>query len=248
MQPLSYSKISTYLTCPLNYKFQYVDKLPRKPKHYFSFGNTMHRCAQYFFQKERKGPPSLDDLLSYFEKTWTSAGYRTAEQEEADKELGREILTKFWEINSRDYHPALATEQWFVIDIDGVRFRGYIDKVDISPNGGLIIIDYKSGKAEITRDQVENSLQLSLYQLGVGGLWLLPVEKLSLYHLRSNSMVDVGPRDQRTLDETRETVHTVAESIKEEKFEPRLNYSCPCDYAQFCPLFNREASVAGSSG
>ena len=246
MRPLSYSQISAYLICPLYYKFQYIDKLRRKPKPYFSFGSTMHRCAQYFFKKGRKAPPSLDNFLSFFDEAWLSAGYASREMEEADKRLGREILIRFWELNTQQFKPAFATEQWFVIELEGIRLRGYIDKVDISPNGGLIIVDYKSGKREITQEDVEESLQLSLYQLGAGGIWLLPVEKLSLYHLRTNSMVEVEPRDEHTLKEARKTVHTVADSINQGEFSPKLNFTCPCDYAQFCPLFNPEPSTNAS--
>ena len=238
VRPLSYSQVSAYQTCPLYYKFQYIDRLPRKPKPYFSFGSTMHRCAQYFFKVGRKSPPSLNDFLIFFDRVWISAGYATPEMEEADKELGREILNNFWELNSREFKAALATEQWFTIDVGGIQLRGYIDKVDISPDGGLIILDYKSGKSEISRDEAEQSLQLSLYQLGAGGVWLLPVDKLSLYHMRSNSIVEVEARDENSLDEARSTVLSVAELIKRGAFEPILNPTCPCDYANLCPLFN----------
>ncbi|MFQ5933169.1 MAG: PD-(D/E)XK nuclease family protein, partial [Dehalococcoidia bacterium] len=104
-----------------------------------------------------------------------------------------------------------------------------------------------SGKAEISQEEVEANLQLTFYQLGARGLWLLPVEKLSLYHLRTNSTVEVEPRDEDTLREARDTVHEVADSIQRSEFEPRLNPTCPCDYAQFCPLFNKEAAPTGAA-
>ncbi len=58
MPPLSFSKISTYQTCPLSYKFQYVDKLPAEEKWYFSFGSTLHLCAEYFFRVKVPPPPA----------------------------------------------------------------------------------------------------------------------------------------------------------------------------------------------
>ena len=150
-------------------------------------------------------------------------------------------MTQFWELNARDYRLPLATEKWFTVDVGGVPFRGYIDRVDISPTGGLNILDYKSGKRDITTSEVEESLQLSMYQIGAQGTWLLPVEKLSLYHLRSNTNVEVEARDTTALKEAEETVTSVAQSIENEEFEPRLNTSCPCEFSEICPLFNPAA-------
>ena len=242
LRPLSYSKISAYQTCPLFYRFQYVDKLPTKPRYYFSFGNTLHRCAQFFFKKKDEGPPTLPEFLAFYESAWSGMGYFSKKQEAADKQTGSEILTRFWELHSANYKTPLAVEKGFTVDIGGVPFRGYIDRVDFSPNGGLNILDYKSGKREITPSDVEQNLQLSMYQLGVERTWLLPVEKLSLYHLRSNTNVEVGARDGSTLQEAEETVASVAGAIGNEQFEPRLNPSCPCEFSKMCPLFNPEAA------
>ena len=101
-----------------------------------------------------------------------------------------------------------------------------------------MILDYKSGKWKVSKDEVNKSLQLSLYQLGAGGIWLLPVEKLSIYHLRTNSVVEVEARDEQVLAKAKDTVLTVSNSIQRGQFAPRLNYSCPCDYSNLCPLFN----------
>lgn len=240
VRPLSYSQISAYQTCGLFYRFQYIDKLPTKPKSYFSFGNTLHRCAQHFFKREQ-GPPTLEEFLEFYDRAWSSVGYFSRKREATDKQAGREILTRFWEVNSQDYRMPLATEKWFTVDVGGVPFRGYIDRVDISPTGGLNILDYKSGKRDITTGEVEESLQLSMYQIGAQGTWLLPVEKLSLYHLRSNTNVEVGARDESTIREAEETVTSVAQSIENGEFDPRLNPSCPCDFSEMCPLFNPSA-------
>lgn len=248
VRPLSYSQISAYQTCPLFYRFQYIDKLPTRPRSYFSFGHTLHRCAQYFFTRKGQGPPTLEEFLEFYDRAWSSAGYFSKKREATDKQTGREILKRFWELNSSDFRMPLATEKWFTVDVGGVPFRGYIDRVDISPTGGLNILDYKSGKRDITTSEVEESLQLSMYQLGAQGTWLLPVEKLSLYHLRSNTNVEVEARDESTLKEAEETVTSVSQAIENRAFDPRLNPSCPCDFSEKCPLFNPAAdpSVPGS--
>jgi len=75
MNPLSYTQISIYQSCPLLYKLQYIDGLKPKDKWYFSFGSTLHLCAEYFFKVRVPPPPSLDELLQYYDKNWLSEGY-----------------------------------------------------------------------------------------------------------------------------------------------------------------------------
>ena len=42
MRALSHSSISLYLECPLKYRYKYMDKLPEEPRHFFSFGKSVH--------------------------------------------------------------------------------------------------------------------------------------------------------------------------------------------------------------
>ena len=56
----------------------------------------MHLCAEYFFKVRVPPPPSLDDLLQFYEQNWLSEGYESAEEEANYKAYGREILSKFW--------------------------------------------------------------------------------------------------------------------------------------------------------
>ena len=78
MRPLSYTQISLYQSCPLQYKLQYIDGLKPKDKWYFSFGSTLHLCAQYFFKVRVPPPPSLEELLQFYEQNWISEGYESA--------------------------------------------------------------------------------------------------------------------------------------------------------------------------
>ncbi|TET66559.1 MAG: PD-(D/E)XK nuclease family protein, partial [Dehalococcoidia bacterium] len=150
IKPLSFTQISLYQSCPLCYKLQYIDGLKPKDKWYFSFGTTMHLCAEYFFKVKAPPPPSLDDLLQFYEQNWLAEGYETAEEETKYKAYGREILTKFWEIHRTDFRMPLAVERMFYIDIEGVKLRGFIDRVDKLESGGLSIVDYKTSQALFT--------------------------------------------------------------------------------------------------
>ena len=242
MSPLSYSQISTYQSCPLLYKLQYIEGLKPKDKWYFSFGTTMHLCTEYFFKVRVPPPPSLDELLQYYEKNWLPKGYDSVEEEANYRVYGREILSKFWETHSADFRMPVAVERRFYIDIDGVKLRGYIDRIDKLDSGGLSIVDYKTNQELFTRDDLKNNLQLTLYQLATEQTWFLPVERLTLYHLRSNTPYSCQPRDKKQLNKARRLVLEVAENIAEQRFPATENQYCPCDFPEHCPYYRQKVA------
>ncbi|RLC95874.1 MAG: PD-(D/E)XK nuclease family protein [Chloroflexi bacterium] len=240
MRPLSYTQISTYQTCPLSYKLQYVDGLEPEAKWYFSFGDTLHKCAEYFFRQRLPGYPSLDELLDFYHHSWCSDGWPSPEDEAREKAYGEHILREFWRIHTRDFRVPLATERMFITDIQGVKLRGFIDRIDKLDSGRLAIVDYKSNQQLFTRDYVEGSLQLTLYQMACEQMWDMPVERLTLYHLRTNTPVSSGPRTREQLDEAARLVVTVAENIAAQRFPATENQYCPCDFPQYCPYYRHQ--------
>jgi putative RecB family exonuclease len=193
--------------------------------------------VEFFFRVNTPPPPSLEELLSYYEQNWLPQGYESAEEEARYREYGQEILTKFWEIHSADFHLPVALEKSFYIDIEGTKLRGFIDRVDKLEDGGLSIIDYKSNKELFTADYLADDLQLTIYQLAAEQTWQLPVEKLTLYHLRSNTACSCPPRDRAQLEDARRLVLEVAENIAAEKFPAVENQYCPCDFPEHCPYY-----------
>ena len=240
MRPLSYTQISLYQSCPLCYKLQYIDGLKPKDKWYFSFGSTMHSCAEYFFKVNVPPPPSLEELLEFYERNWLDVGYESAEEEAKYKTYGKEILSKFWEIHTTDFRMPVAVERRFYIDIDGVKLTGYIDRIDKLDSGGLSIIDYKTNKELFTTDDLDKDLQLTLYQLAAEQTWHLPVDRLTLYHFRSNTPFSCQSRHKAQLEQARQLVLKIADDIAEERFPATENQYCPCDFPEHCPYYRQK--------
>jgi putative RecB family exonuclease len=240
IKPLSFTQISLYRSCPLCYKLQYIDGLRPKDRSYFSFGTTMHDAVEHFFRVNTPPPPSLVELLQYYEQNWLSQGYESPEEEARYKDYGRDILKRFWEIHNADFHLPVALERNFNIDIEGIKLRGFIDRVDKLDSGGLSIIDYKTNKELFTADYLADDLQLTIYQMAAEQTWKLPVERLTLYHLRSNTPCQCPPRVRAQIEQARQLILEVADGINRSNFPAAEGQFCPCDFPEHCPYYRHQ--------
>ncbi len=206
----------------------------------------MHACAEQFFKVKTPPCPSLDELYRIYEQNWIPDGYQSAEEEARYKEYGKDILKKFWEIHAPDFRIPIALEHRFFLDINGIKLMGFIDRVDKLESGGLSIIDYKTNQELFTSDYVDNNLQLTLYQMAAEQTWRLPVEKLTLYHLRTNTPCITMPRGKDRTDAVRNLVLEVAGKIQRGEFPATENQFCPCDFPQYCPNYRHKYLTEGN--
>ena len=234
---LSYSSISTYELCPLQYKFRYVDRKPERRTPALGFGESLHEALRLFHAQPVPVPPSLDQLLAYLDETWDPRVYRSEKEERAYRGHAREVLTAYHRDNASSFRVPVALEQRFQIDVDGVTVSGVIDRMDRHPDGAYEIIDYKTSRRLPPRKYVESDLQLSIYYLAAWEVWGIVPERLTLYFLLPGQPMTVTRRAE-DLAATRARIAAVAEGIRAGSFGPRENRLCDwCDHQALCPLF-----------
>jgi len=233
---LSYSAISTYQKCPLSYKFQYVDRLPTKPSHHLSFGNSIHSTLEFFYNVKTPEPCSLERLLEEMDRVWISEGYENEDHEREYKEKGREILTRFYYENLPSFAVPLAVEKRFSLDMDGITLAGVIDRIDRLTNGGLEIIDYKTNGKLPPKTKINTDLQLPIYHMAAEKMYGMAPQKVTLYFLVPNERVSAR-KTKTDIKRAQDTIHKVAGNIREKKFDPFKNPLCPwCDFIERCPI------------
>jgi RecB family exonuclease len=242
-RPLSHSSITTYEDCPKKWHFRYIEKIPQKPKHFFSFGKSMHGALEYFYKIDSLPAPTMEQVLEYYEKNWLTEGYLNEVQEAEYKTLGRKILKEYYDKHIADFEIPFSTEYPFNLEVNGVKVTGFIDRIDKRPDGTLHILDYKTGK-EFPKIRVVRDQQLTMYQMAVEELLGMKVSELTFYHLNSNQAVTAKAHTGDQIKVLREKIVTTAEKILADQFDPRPDErKCNwCDYKDLCPVFNPEAA------
>ncbi len=269
---LSYSSYRTYLECPLRWKYLYLDRRPEAPRGYFTFGRVIHSVLEELLRPivvplprrgDGEGQTTLDawrapeavpvlprtanreELLALYDRSWSSEGYGSPEEESRYRALGKDLLVRFHDHVVREPPRPVAVEQHLEANWQGIPIHGYLDRIDRTAGGGLEIVDYKTSK-EFAPGEAQGSDQLSLYQVLVEGNYREPVERLTLFHLRSLTPVRTLPRGQSALEPLHTRLGEVVDGIREQAFEPNPGRHCTrCDFRGICPEFR---SVDGPEG
>ena len=236
---LSYSQLSSYTTCPLQYKYRYILKIPVPPSAALTFGDTMHRTVRAFYTLALSGErPTKDTLLGLFEKNWSSFGYGDRVYEKKMKLHGKELLDGFFEKGYDPNRLPIDLEASFKIRITpALTLGGRIDRVDEIPGGKMEIIDYKTGQSPKGRD-VTKDTQLTVYALAATeeGIYHKKPEDVvvSFYFFEDQSKVS-ATRTREQLDQMKKDVAMKSDEISRSDFRPTPGKHCDfCEFRLIC--------------
>jgi len=245
----AYSQISSFAKCPLQYKYAYILKIPTFGNQRFSFGQTIHSTLQKFFERLVRGGgqvdlfgaakdggfklPKLEELMQLYDESWIDAWYPDNKTKKEYKEKGKKILKEYYEVINQTKPRPVTLEKPFTLKIGGYSINGRVDRID-RLNGGVEIIDYKTGQAkkEVKDDDRD---QLLIYQLAAEEAMSLKPERLTYYYIEEGKSVSfLG--DEKDKEKIKEKIISAIEEIKTSDFTATPEkWVCDfCDYNKIC--------------
>jgi DNA helicase-2/ATP-dependent DNA helicase PcrA len=237
---LSFYQVNDYLDCPAKFRFGHVIRIPTAPSHPLVYGRALHAAVQVFHRRQMANRPmSLAELHAAFDDAWESAGFLTREHEEARRVAGRDALARFWAEQQADPARPAAVEQDFTVALGRDRIRGRYDRVDIDPDGRVVITDYKSSDVRdpaTANRRSRESLQLSLYALAWEAQHGKLPDELSLHFLESG-LVGRSDASEKRLEKALDQVGVAAEGIRAGRFDatPSAMRCGYCPFREICP-------------
>jgi putative RecB family exonuclease len=249
MEPraISVSQVNAYLGCPLKYRFQYVDKIPRPWRAAaMAFGSSVHAAVEWFHRERLQGrTPAIAEVVAIFDADWYAQNveplvFTERESREALAEKGRAMLELY--VESPNGAMPVAVEQWFELDLADpetgevfdVRLRGVIDLIE----EGDVLVDLKTAGRTLEQGGLERHLQLSTYALAH------LIQHGSIPRLRLDMLMKTArPRLERLettrsvedLSWTAQLIREVALAIETEHFFPNPSWRCTeCEYYAHC--------------
>lgn len=178
---LSYSRMNTYDMCAAKYFYSYILDEEQVFGPAASLGNVLHSVLEDHVGEELKMPDMLESMDKYRRE------YDPDKLIDNDLlDAGENMLGEFVDRHKDEEFEIIGKELAFEIVIGSALVRGFIDLVVRAPDGSIHVIDYKSGKFEVSKKDVPDNLQLGIYALAVKNLF--PEEDsiyAELYYLRS---------------------------------------------------------------
>ena len=236
---LSYSRLSRFESCPLSYRLHYIDKQVAEPGAPLRFGKVIHAVLEDLVREhvreERVAPLSEGRAVELFRAAWAADGLTGL----ALFQEGIDILKEFVHAGELDHRDVLAVEKEFRLPIGRFTVLGYIDRVDCIDDETIEVIDYKTNRQLFTRDEVDHSLQLSLYHLAVQQLWPWAKKVRLTFHMLRHGLRMRTSRTPEQLAAAGAYVETLGAMTEEAtEYPARLNANCVyCDHRAQCPAY-----------
>ena len=237
---LSFSRLSRWEQCPRSYALHYIEKKQAEPGLPLRFGKTIHAVLERLIKEvvddERTGPLSEERAIELYREAW-GAEQLTGMDVFAE---GLAILRRFIaDQGVVDHRDVLAIEKEFRLPVGPFEVLGFIDRVDWIDDETVEVIDYKTNHQLFTRDEVDTSLQMSLYEVAVRRLWPWAKKvKLTFWMLRHGVRQETKRTEEQLADALAyvETLGRQTETATE--YPARLNTNCSyCDHRKQCPAY-----------
>ena len=234
----SFTQLSSFEKCPLQYKFAHILKIPGKGKAVFSFGSTMHNTLYNFIRQNSKEKIAFEKLLEIYQNNWIEEWYASKNQRDEYYQLGEKSLRSFYD-NFLKEKPSvlqiknhLALEQNFNLKMSGYTVNGKIDRID-KMDEGVEVIDYKTGNAKEELKETDKQ-QLLIYQIAAEEVFGLKPKRLTYYYLDEGKKLSfLGLEEDKKRQ--KEKIISQIKEIMNSDFAPKPGWDCRfCDFRDIC--------------
>lgn len=232
---VSYSQINVFQTCPLQYRYQYILKIPIQPSAAASFGSTIHIALQKFYSvyKDDGNKFNEEDLIKFYYENWIPIGYHSFSHEKKMKKEGEKMLRNFFKKFHHQKINICALEKSFKLKLDGkITLTGKIDRIDKN-NNQIEIIDYKTGSVP-KENQLKKDLQLAIYTLAVAYNPSFKVKlndiSVTYYYLQKGEKF-TQKKSADEIEKAKEKIIKIVKQINQNEFPPNVGPWC-----DFCPF------------
>ena len=181
---VSPTMLETFVLCPLKYKFRYVDHRPeKKPWPFRVLGTAIHDAIAGFerlVSDARRTSQVLEDLFRYHWRMQDRTGFESKKHEAEWGRKGLDMLRYYFQYVVRSGERPWLCEARISVRFPNFHLVGRVDQIYRMSDGSMKLVELKSGYYLPSQEEVENSLQLTVYALGITRQFGIAPEELAI--------------------------------------------------------------------
>lgn len=196
-------------------------------------GNLIHKFAE-LAESEKT---TFEEQAKLLETNWRLIDAETGWLSKTSQGRALLILRRFYQYREESNRTFVAAEKHIDFTVGRARIKGSIDRVEATVDGRKYLVDFKTGKSEITVTEAKTNAQMQLYQLALvkeGN----EVDGASLVYLDHDNKGS-KTRDQNAIDPkiVEARIELVAEKMGGRTFLAKKNKNCQfCQLKTSCPI------------
>jgi putative RecB family exonuclease len=251
---LTPSKLGKFVSCPLSFRYSYIDHIPEPATIYQVRGTLVHRALQVLFSDTAAGERTEEAAAAALDAAWaevesspdvTGLGL----DEGATRTFLREaaaLVAHYFSLEDPTAVHAVGLELDLRAPFGNVELRGIIDRVDRLANGDLVVIDYKTGRAPRPEQSRGRLAGVQFYAFLCQQVLGARPSEIRLMYLKDRVVIVESPTDQsmRGLQQRARAVWSAIErACESEDFRPNPTPLCKsCAYQSLCPAFTARSA------
>jgi len=236
---ISVSQINLFLMCPLKYRFNYVDGLPKpfKPAD-LAFGSSIHAAVEWWHRHRTNGTePGWQDTVRIFEADMQAQSFETLNFKNGDSlesllEKGKQLLAVY--LKNFKGEAVRAVELPFrvpLIDPETgealeVPLDGYIDLIETDDT----IVELKTAAKVYSLIELVQHIQITAYDYAFRWLYnRKPKLRIDILTKGNNPAMHSFElsRDEKSLVRFIHIAKAVLKAIQSGQFYPNEGWQCP---------------------
>ncbi|WQV28823.1 ATP-dependent deoxyribonuclease AddB [Helicobacter pylori] len=248
----SASSLNAFLTCKRRFYYHYIKRFKESPKdeNNSAVGSLLHELLKEAYEKD-KNPYALEERLIWLLETRENI----TPKERLDTLVALKKIQAFY-LKEKERFKAkikiLDLEKSFETIIQGVIFKGRIDRIDKTADNEIILLDYKF-KSDLKLDnmsekqrkslspieiaQISTDYQMAIYAFALKNLGYREPIKAFFYDLRKGELVE---EDELTLQAKMDHLEfSLIPKLKQEIDFEKTSEVKDCEYCSFKDMCNR---------
>jgi len=252
---LSPSRVESFLTCPLQFRFASIEKLPEPPQVHMTRGSLVHRALELLFTRPAQlrtsdmAMTALDEAIAEYrtDPEFVDLGL-TDEQAAVFFAEARALVHKYLAMEDPRQVHDIGLELRLEAQVGDLTLRGIIDRLQLDADGELVVIDYKTGRAPNANYEQGRMTGVHFYSFLCQAVFGKIPSKIRLMYLSSGETIEATPSAQSVRFVTTRTtavLKAVEKACTTGVFQPRPSNICGnCAFKQWCPSFGGDPELA----